>query len=200
LTLAAQAAHVAEYAERLRRGPVWLLGHSMGGAIVMMLADERPELVAGIINVEGNLTLKDAFWSSRIIRKNPAEWAEEYGAMLTDISATLRRWGIDPTPQRIRWMGHVLRNQPPKTVYAMSEALVAETQPPEYLEAVQRVVNRGRPLHLIAGEKSAGAWDVPEFVRAGAESYTKQRNVGHLMMLEEPDEFCHIINRLLPTA
>lgn len=199
LTLAAQAAHVAEYAERLGRGPVWLLGHSMGGAIVMLAADRRPDLAARIINVEGNFTLKDAFWSSRVIRRSPAEWAKEYNAMLADIAGTLRQWGIEPTPQRIGWMSLVLRNQPAETVYAMSKALVAETQPPECVEAAQRVVKRGQPLHLIAGEKSAEAWDVPPFVRAGATSYTEQTNVGHLMMLEEPDTFCRIIEGLLAT-
>jgi pimeloyl-ACP methyl ester carboxylesterase len=200
LTLAAQAAHAVEYAERLRRGPVWLLGHSMGGAIVMLAEDRRPDLVAGIINVEGNFTLKDAFWSSRIIRRSAAEWAAEYNAMLADVPATLRQWGIEPTPERVGWMSRLLRNQPAETVYAMSKALVAETQPPEYLEAVQRVVKRGRPLHLIAGEKSAEAWDVPEFVRRGATSYTEQPNVGHFMMLEEPDAFCHVVEGILVAA
>ncbi|MEE9334145.1 MAG: alpha/beta fold hydrolase [Granulosicoccaceae bacterium] len=34
----------------------WLLGHSVGGAVVNMFAAQYPEQVAGIINVEGNFT------------------------------------------------------------------------------------------------------------------------------------------------
>ena len=76
LALQAQGEHVVSYLETDCRTPAWLLGHSMGGAVVMLMADQRPELVAGIINVEGNFTLKDAFWSSKIIAKSPDEWAE----------------------------------------------------------------------------------------------------------------------------
>jgi len=197
LTLAGQAAHVAAFIERLECGAVWLLGHSMGGAIMMLLAERRPELVGGIIDVEGNLTVKDAFWSSRIIAKNPAEWAIEYHAMLADVASTVRKWGVEPTPQRLAWMEQILRNQPPETLYAMSRALVAETRAPSYLQAVRRVLDRGHPLHLIAGERSAKDWDVPSFVRAAAASYVVQPGTGHLMMFEDPARFCGIVESVL---
>ena len=196
LTLDAQADHLAGYLDELGGGPAWLLGHSMGGAVVMLVADRRPELVAGIINVEGNFTLKDAFWSSKIIRNSPAEWAAEYLGLGADVAATARNWGVRPTPQHLEWMEHLLSHQPPETVYAMSRAIVAETGQDEYLRAIRRVIKRGLPIHLVAGEKSAGAWDLPDFVRTAAVSYTVQPQVGHLMMLEEPAEFCRLIDAL----
>lgn len=200
LTLACQAEHLAGYLDELGGGPAWLLGHSMGGAVVMLLADRRPELVASIINVEGNFTLADAFWSSKIIRNSPAEWAAEYLGLQADLAATVKTWGLAPSTQRLEWMKHILLNQPPETVYAMSRALVAETGREDYLEAVRRVVERGVALHLITGEKSAGAWDVPDFVRGAARSYMVQPGVGHLMMLEAPDEFCRLVEVLLRPA
>ena len=173
---------------------VWLLGHSMGGAIAMLAADRRPDRIKGVVNVEGNFTLKDAFWSQKITAMQPDEWAGEYRAMQDDVSGWLKCCGVEPNTQRLEWATHLLNNQPATTVYAMARALLAETQVPDYLEAVRRVLAYPVPVHLVAGEKSASAWGVPDFVRAAARSYVEPPDVGHLMMLEQPDEFCRIID------
>ncbi len=194
LTLRSQTEHVAHRITRLLRPPVWVLGHSMGGAIAMLLADRHPELVRGVINVEGNFTLKDAFWSSRIIAQRPEDWDQKYRAMQRDPADWLAKCGVALTAERAAWAEEILTWQPAATVYAMSQALVSETGVPAYLEAVQRVLDRGLPLDLIAGEKSAAAWDVPEFVRKASRSYTEMPRVGHLMMLEAPAEFCRLVD------
>lgn len=197
LTLRAQAEHVISFVETSCPTPAWLLGHSMGGGVAMMVADRRPELVRGIINVEGNFTLKDAFWSGKIIAKSPDEWAQEYLQMEQDLPATIADWHIEPSPQRIEWLAKILAHQPPGTVYAMSKAILEETGDPGYLAMLQRVIERGVTLHLIAGERSAEAWDVPDFVRAAARSYTEIAGAGHLMMLEQPAAFCRTIDSIL---
>ncbi len=55
-------------------------------------------------------------------------------------------------------------------------------------------------MHLVAGERSAADWDVPDFVRRAARSYTEQPGAGHLMMLEDPDAFCQIVNEIMRRA
>ena len=85
LTLDTQVDHVTRSIVELTDHPVWLLGHSMGGAIVMLLADRHPGLVRGVINVEGNFTLKDAFWSSKIIAQPLTQWEHKYHTMRSDI-------------------------------------------------------------------------------------------------------------------
>jgi pimeloyl-ACP methyl ester carboxylesterase len=175
----------------------WLLGHSMGGAVVMLAADRDPELIEGVINVEGNFTMKDAFWSSKIVSKTPERWAEDYRRMQVDIAAWLIRCGVEPNAQRVAWATQILNNQPATTLYTMAKTLIEETQPPAYVELVRRVLDRGQPVHLIAGQKSAGAWGLPDFVRQAAASYTEQPNVGHLMMLEDPDAFCGLVETRL---
>lgn len=42
-------------------------------------------------------------------------------------------------------------------------------------------------VHLVAGERSAGGWDVPDWAKTAAASDTVVPGVGHMMMLEEPD-------------
>ena len=197
LTLQGQAEHVASC---LSGRPAWLLGHSMGGAIAMMVADQHPDRVAGVINVEGNFTLKDAFWSKTIAASSLDEWSERYRAMRDDVADWLTRCNIEPNAQRIEWATRILDNQPPETVHAMAQAIIAETGAPAYLDAVRRVVDRGLPIHLIAGERSAGEWDVPRFVRDAARTYTEIRGVGHLMMLEEPDAFCAAVDTILASS
>lgn len=55
------------------RQPVHVVGHSVGGAIAALLASSYPEQVKSLISVEGNFTLKDAFWSASVARMSPAE-------------------------------------------------------------------------------------------------------------------------------
>jgi pimeloyl-ACP methyl ester carboxylesterase len=197
LTLAAHAELVTQWIDAVADEGVWLLGHSMGGAVAVLAADLRPQRVRAIINVEGNFTEKDTFWSRRIAAQKPAEWADQYHSMQDDPAAWLERCGIDPDPQRAMWAKRILANQPAGTVYAMAQALLAETLCPEYLRIVQGLLDRGLPLHLLAGAKSTADWGVPDFVRDAAASYTEQPDVGHLMMLEAPDAFCQIVTSLL---
>jgi hypothetical protein len=79
----------------------------------------------------------------------------------------------------------------------MAHAVVEETGSPRYLEQVRRVVERGTSLFLLAGERSASGWDLPDWVRSSARSSIVQKDVGHMMMLEQPDEFCNVVSQML---
>lgn len=197
LTLSAQADRVAGWIDHSDDEKVWLLGHSMGGAIAVLAADLRLERVRGIINVEGNFTEKDTFWSRKIVAKGPREWAEQYRLMRSDPADWLRRCGIEPDARRVDWARQILDHQPAGTVHAMAKALLDETLRPGYLEVVRRLLDRGLPMHLIAGAKSAADWGVPGFVRRAAASHTEQPDVGHLMMLEAPAGFCDLVASLV---
>src|SRR5438045_3693328 len=52
ITLATQATHVARWIEQQGWNNTYVLGHSVGGAVAMTLADQRPDLITAIINVE----------------------------------------------------------------------------------------------------------------------------------------------------
>lgn len=172
--------------------PVWLLGHSVGGAVAMLVADAAPELVLGLISVEGNFTLKDAFWSSRIAALPDADWAYEYGTMEAAPAAWLERGGIEASDERVLWAREILGNQPYTTVQRMAQSVVAVTGAPAYLELVRRVFGR-TPVYLVGGELSAAGWDVPEWALASARRIELQPRSGHMMMLEDPAAFCGII-------
>ena len=163
----------------------------------MLAAELEPERVLGIINVEGNFTLADAFWCAKIAAMSDAEWSTEHTRRISDPEGWLAKSDIAITPQRLEWARGALANQPAETIQAMARAVVAETGDDGYLSRIRTVVERGLPLFLLAGEKSAPGWNVPEWARIAARDSVVQNGVGHMMMLEDPDEFCRIVEAMV---
>lgn len=197
ITLPDQAAMLARFLHDEVGGPAWVLGHSVGGAIAMLLADLVPDLVRGVINVEGNFTLKDAFWTGRIAALPDAEWAAEYGAMEAAPAAWLEQGGIEASDERRAWARDILANQPYTTVQKMAQSVLDTTGAPDYLGCVGRVLARATPLYLVGGEQSSAGWDVPDWVLAQARRVCVQPKTGHMMMLEDPGNFCRIVESIL---
>ncbi|MCW7537373.1 alpha/beta hydrolase [Aquabacterium sp. A7-Y] len=193
LSLELQAQFVGRYLREQVGRPSWVLGHSVGGAVAMEVARLAPDRVLGVISVEGNFTLNDAFWCRGIAPLAEEEWAAQYRRLQGDPKGWLERSGVEVSPERLSWAEQILQNQPPETVQGMARAVVRETALPGYLEGVREVVERGTPLHLLAGERSVDGWDVPGWVKAAARSATVLPGTGHMMMLEAPAAFCAAI-------
>lgn len=197
ITLAGQAAMLARFLRDEAGGPAWVLGHSVGGAVAMLLADLAPDLVRGLISVEGNFTLKDAFWTGCIAALADADWAAEYGVMEAGPAAWLERSGIEASDERVAWARAILANQPYTTVQTMARSVLDTTGAPGYLGCVGRVLARATPLYLFGGEQSVAGWDVPDWVLSQARRVCVQPRAGHMMMLEDPAAFCRIVESIL---
>jgi pimeloyl-ACP methyl ester carboxylesterase len=80
---------------------VVVVGHSMGGVAGLLLCRHEPRLVAGFVNVEGNLGPGDCFVSGRVVTEPLAEvanaLARSRGAGTARYAATLRRVRDRPT-------------------------------------------------------------------------------------------------------
>lgn len=161
LQLRNQADHVARFISEKNLGQVNLVGHSVGGAIAVLIAESYPELAASLISVEGNFTLNDAFWSAQLAekqddevenliagyRQNPESWIAGAGVPITDwVSGLARSW---------------LANQSAATIKAQARAVVQATAAPSYLKTIEELMRSDLPVCLIAGERSADGWDVP---------------------------------------
>ena len=55
-SLAAQARRIAAALDSLHTGPVLVLAHSLGGAMAFRIAIDRPDLIRGIVSLEGGPT------------------------------------------------------------------------------------------------------------------------------------------------
>ncbi len=65
---------------------VTLIGHSMSGVVAMLLAERHPQLVAGVIDIEGNKTGEDCTFSILAKRKTLVDFLESgYAEMLRHI-------------------------------------------------------------------------------------------------------------------
>ncbi|KVG13744.1 alpha/beta fold hydrolase [Burkholderia thailandensis] len=197
ITLGAQVDHLRAFVDtHFGATPVDMVGHSVGGAIAMLFAHAHPARVRRIVNIEGNFTLADAFWSASVGRMSETDAQ----AMLDGFRADPLAWlggAIDvPTPAMretaIRWLDH----QPASTLRAMGRSVVETTGDAGYLDALAQVFER-HPVHLIAGERSRAGWNAPDWAFAQCASHRVVDGCGHLMMIEQPDAFSTLIDRCL---
>lgn len=182
--------------EHVGAEPVHLVGHSVGGLVVMLFAHAYPERVKGIVNVEGNFTLNDAFWSASVARMHRGEAESMLAGFRSDPEGWLGGSGIAASPRETDVARRWLDQQPATTVQAMARTVLAESGVPEYMEKLREVFAR-HPVHLVCGERSETGWDVPAWARTQAASYTVLPGTGHLMMLERPAEFAAAVRGAL---
>lgn len=133
--------------------------------------------VRSLVSVEGNFSLKDAFWSARVAAMAPAEVAALLAGYRRDPAGWLAGAGVVPTPETLRLAECWLAQQPASTVQAMAQAVVAETAPAAYRDRLRELFVR-LPVHLLAGEHSRGGWDVPQWARRAAASQALIREPG----------------------
>ncbi|MDN7671484.1 alpha/beta fold hydrolase [Burkholderia oklahomensis] len=197
ITLGAQVEHLCAFIDtHFGTTPVDVVGHSVGGAIAMLLAHAHPSRVRRIVNVEGNFTLDDAFWSASVGRMSEAAAQ----AMLDGFRADPLAWlggAVDrPAPAMretaVRWLDH----QPASTLRAMGRSVVETTGDAGYLATLARVFER-HPVYLIAGARSRNGWNAPDWAIAQCAGHHVVDGCGHLMMLEQPDAFSALIDRCL---
>lgn len=198
LTIQHQAdyVHDAIAAHFGRDARVHLVGHSVGGVVAADYIDRYPGQVATFVNVEGNFTLNDAFWSAKVATMS----ADEANQMMVRDQAEPARWledsGIEATPGRVQAATEALAFQPASTVQASARAVVEYTGHSGY-EDLLRQVFATVPVHLVAGAYSRAGWDVPDWALDGAASYTEIPDVGHMMMLEEPILFGQELRQII---
>lgn len=197
LSLLDQVEYLRSYLEQHVAKPCWLLGHSVGGAIITLYARRYPQSVAGIINVEGNFTLNDAFWCQSIANKTLADWCFEYRTIQGNPQQWLLDCDIQSSSQRLSWAEQILSYQSAETVHAVAKAVVSGTGSDDYRSTVAWLCSSGIPVYLLAGEYSLEGWDIPHDVRQNCEELMVMKAVGHMMMLEQPAEFCRLIESMM---
>lgn len=198
ISVGAAADFICGHIHELGYDQAHLVGHSVGGAVAVVVASRYPEAVASIVSAEGNFTLNDAFWSQRLAQMDRSE-AE---ALLESYRADPRAWlagsGIDATQEQVEFAAHSLAAQSASTLQAMAGSVVQITSEAPYLQQIATILDCSIPFHLVAGERSRAGWDVPAWVLQRATSVTIQPGAGHMMMLEDQQSFLSIIRQLIP--
>ncbi|TXH71531.1 MAG: alpha/beta fold hydrolase [Thiothrix sp.] len=193
LTLADQANHIARFIETHQLGAVHLVGHSVGGAVAVLVASLYPHLAASLTSVEGNFTLKDAFWSGQLAKMPLAEVEEIISGYAKDPTAWITKAGVQPSAWATQLATCWLSNQPASTIKAQAKAVVEATEVASYLETVKQIIHNGLAVNLIAGARSVEGWDVPVWAYRLATMKLNLPNTGHLLMAEAPEQFAQVV-------
>ena len=115
LTLDDQANRIARYVGEHDLERVNLVGHSVGGAVAILVASSFPEIVATLTSVEGNFTLEDAFSSAHLAMKPDEEVEEIIGEYRNDPDAWFAGAGVPINEWTQGLAVSWLNNQPPST-------------------------------------------------------------------------------------
>jgi pimeloyl-ACP methyl ester carboxylesterase len=180
-----QALVVAEAIERLGIRRFHVVCHSMGGIVGIYLAENLGDRIQSFVNAEGNLTMDDCFFTSRVARGDETSFCnggfDEFKAEIEQQAGT---------DAALRGFLHTLGRTTAQAVYRSSADTVHECRLDALLARFCSLAcakchvfgerNRGR----FATERLLGATQVPvRFVAAS----------GHAMMEDNPGEFYQLV-------
>jgi pimeloyl-ACP methyl ester carboxylesterase len=177
-SIEALAGDVAELVRQLDLDPVVLVGHSMGGPVVLAAAAQMPERVAGVVGVD---TLHDVEFE-----RPDAEWKRWLGAFEEDFAPACRRLvgsmfpeGTDETLVA-RTVDDICDADPDIAMALMRDLRrLDQAVLMDAVDAPIRLINADAlPTDLEANRRHAVDIDV-----------VVMEGVGHFPMIEQPEAF-----------
>jgi pimeloyl-ACP methyl ester carboxylesterase len=213
----------AVLAARAPRGPVVLIGHSMGGMTIMGLASLRPELfgtrivgAALIATSSGNLAELDfgmpelltrvraaflpvAAWTMRrrpVLAERTRRWAAD---VVSSLTRSLSFASDDVDPALSRYVDAMIAGTPVDVIAEFYPALAGldETGRLEPLRRIPTLVLTGDQDKMIPPEHSDL---IVERLAGGPTEHVVVPDAGHMVLLEQPDAVSRNITALLRRA
>lgn len=156
---------------------VILIGHSLGGLLATKTALQMKEKISGLINVEGNLTKSDTFYSGKAAKANdPVLWKKEFAEQIYE--AGLKQ-------ESIRRYYTSLKMVSPNSLQAWGKSGVVETG--EELGG-ENFLKLSCPTLYIFGTKSISE-PSRNFIMKNKIRFLEFPSSGHWPMLDETSRF-----------
>jgi pimeloyl-ACP methyl ester carboxylesterase len=206
-SLAAQAHRLAVVLDSLHSGPVLVLAHSLGAAMAYRLALERPDLVSGIVSLEGGPTEEATTPVFRSAMRY-VPWVKLLGGinlirrkirnMLLDSSGDDRSWVTDGVV-----LGYTLGEA--RDFDATLRAFLAMSRAKEPAKLGPRLSAITCPVTLMVGTARHDG-DVPPtevaFMSRSLASFTvdSQPGAGHYLQEERPAAVVDALEKLVERA
>ncbi len=170
------ASDLAAVIEQLGLAPVIYVGHSLGGIVGLVLNEQRPELLRGLVTIDSPIEPETGKASPRTIER-----IREAGSM-APVAAFLESFDYDPPhPGSHDYVERVLKNCPSDVAAGQLEGLAAAGE--RMLDLI-RAADR-KPFMALWAEDALGdpAWirDNTVFVRQEPVAGT-----GHFVHMEQP--------------
>ncbi|UOR05255.1 alpha/beta fold hydrolase [Hymenobacter aerilatus] len=184
-SMRAQAEYVAEQLRQQQIEKAVLIGHSMGGYIALALAEQRPELVAGLCLFNSS-ALADTEEKKQAREKN-IDFIERHGVekfMNSFVRPLFSPAHRDSMPEQLRMLEDIGKATPKETFIGGLRAMAARADRTQVLREAQF------PVLVIAGKDDVA---VPfeqsvEVAQLAPVTYALfLAEVGHLAYLEAPE-------------
>jgi len=189
MTLDAVTEHVALWLSERGEVPVVLVGHSMGGYVGQILAENHPKLLAAFVNVEGNISGDDCTVSAQAA-------AQALDAFVSDgfdkiLDSVYRAGASDPA---LRGACASLRLCDPRTFHLHARELVRASRE-ETL--APRLAHLRMPALFIAGQPGGAAKRSLDML---AEAHVRTVAIGpsgHWPFIDQSDLFADALREFL---
>ncbi|QQE65427.1 alpha/beta hydrolase [Leptolyngbya sp. BL0902] len=200
--LAAYARDLAELLRQLQLGPVWLVGHSLGGSIALWAAHCYPDQVKGVtcLNAGGGLYLEREFNQFRQVGQTIVRWRAPWMRHVPPLTWAMMRASV-VQPLAYRWGHQRLTDLLDANADAALGSLLESTTEHEVHLLPRLVSTLKQPVYFIAGDQDS-VMDL-KFVhhlagyRPGAQTGETTvipiTNCGHMAMLEQPQAVAQAI-------
>lgn len=175
---------VAWLLDQIGRKHCTVIGHSMGGAVAIMLADKRPDLVQRLVLAESNLDAGGGSISRSVASVSEQQYVATHHAAI--LAAT--RQGITATRPVMAVPLGMWQVAAPHALHRSAVSLVAGTQP----SWRERLYALTMPRLFIFGENSLPDEDL-EILPAHGVTTSIVPHAGHGMVFENADGFAAAI-------
>jgi pimeloyl-ACP methyl ester carboxylesterase len=192
LGLDEHADHLAAWLGGRDKGPVQVVGHSMGGVVGLLLAERHPGLVRTLVCVDGNISSGDCTFSGRVAGQDRAEFAASGFDRLRDAIAGA---GADDVALRGYHVSLCLADP---VVFHRNSCELVELSGSGAL--ARRLARVGIPVAYIAGLPGGACQESLDQLAAAAVPTSVVEPSGHWPFLDRPADFCGILVRLLATG
>ncbi|GAK54576.1 hypothetical protein U14_05863 [Candidatus Moduliflexus flocculans] len=190
-----QAAMIFDVLDALRARDVILVGHSMGGAIAILMALQRPEALRQLIVVEPNLRAGDAQLSKRIVSyANETNFIARYEEF-RDLAITLvTGWFVRFHQADLDEYIDELLQATPISMYRSARSLISVTTDPQFIQQFRQL-----PLnkHFLIGEETLKQRPALKELLGQNVDTVIVPGVGHMMMVDDPTIFTQTLAHIL---
>lgn len=187
--LAAVAGHLASWLKARGEAPVIVVGHSMGGVVATLMAEGYPEVVARVVDVDGNLSAGDCTYSG-------VAAAQTAAALVAGGFDRLRAevWAAGAADPASRGYYASLRLADPATFHRHSCELVALSAS-ETLAV--RLAALACPAAYVAGAPGGACQRSRELLASAGVATRVIEPAGHWPFLDRPDAFAAVLGGLI---
>jgi pimeloyl-ACP methyl ester carboxylesterase len=189
LSLEEHVDHLAAWLIRRETGPVVVVGHSMGGVLALLLAERYPQLVAFLVDVDGNKSVADCLFSSQAARFRLQAFVD-FG--FDELREKIFQQGIKDIAQRGYYVS--LRLSDARAYHRNSLDLVelSETD-----ELARRLADLTIPAAYIAGVPDGASSRSRDLLREAGVPLHEISPSGHWPFIDQVDGFVTLLGHLL---